>query len=519
MPSQVTVGDSRSSADQADQLEKVEAAHVENQQMYGSLSPEDREFLETFDLKRQKKAIRKVDVRLIPMLLFLYLITYLDKTNIGNAKIEGLLDSLNMNGYQYNIALSVFFVPYILAEVPSNMLLNKFKKPSIYMGIIVLCWGIVMTLTGMVQNYGGLVATRFLLGLFEAGFFPGAILLVSKWYLPNETQSRIALLYSSAASGGAFSGLLAFAISKMDGVGGLDGWRWIFILEGLLTVIMGTLCFFLLIDSPALSGRWLDADEIRFLELRQAARRVTSPKDYREKHFDKDALIAVICDWKIYLLVFGSWSNAVPNYALKFTMPSIVKSMGYTSATAQLLTIPPYACGAISAYVVSVFADKYRWRMPFIVGPQMCLIVAFTILFVKAADIANNIGLCYFAVCLACAGMYPIFPGVNAWNVANSAGAAKRAISIGYLVCAGNTGGIIGSYIYIEKEAPRYPTGYGNSLAFASAGILAMLCLEFALWTINKKNSRLTEEDVRQMYSEEKLEKMGDRSPLYKYAL
>lgn len=115
--------------------------------------------------------------------------------------------------------------------------------------------------------------------------------------------------------------------------------------------------------------------------------------------------------------------------------------------------------------------------------------------------------------------MYPIFPGVNAWNVANSAGAAKRAISIGYLICAGNIGGVVGSYIYQESEAPRYPTGYGNSLGFASAGIVAMLVLEFGLWSSNRRNERLTDEDVRAQYTEERLEKMGDRSPLYKYSL
>ena len=106
----------------------------------------------------------------------------------------------------------------------------------------------------------------------------------------------------------------------------------------------------------------------------------------------------------MYLLILGSWSNAVPNYAMKFTMPTIVKSMGFTSAKAQLLTIPPYACGAISAYVLAHFADKSSWRMPFIVGPQMCVIIAFSILFAKAAAIQSNIGLCYFGVCLACAG-------------------------------------------------------------------------------------------------------------------
>jgi len=115
--------------------------------------------------------------------------------------------------------------------------------------------------------------------------------------------------------------------------------------------------------------------------------------------------------------------------------------------------------------------------------------------------------------------MYPIFPGVNAWNIANLAGPSKRAIGIGYLICAGNIGGVIGSYIYIDKEKPKYPTGFGSSFAFASAGIVACVVLEYSLWKINQRNSRLTEQEVRERYTDEELEKMGDKSPLYKYAL
>ncbi|KAH7049336.1 permease of the major facilitator superfamily [Macrophomina phaseolina] len=482
------------------------------------MSAQDEEFLVNFPEEKRKRAIRKW--RLVPVLLLLYLITYIDKTNIGNAKIEGLLPSLGMDGTQYNVALSIFFIPYVLAEVPSNMILERFTRPSLYLGSIVLAWGVIMTCTGIVQNFAGLTVIRFLLGLFEAGFFPGAILLISKWYLPGETQTRIALLYSSAASGGAFSGLLAFGLAKMDGLGGLEGWRWIFIMEGIVTVIMAVLCFFFLVDSPALSSRWLDPDEIRYLELRQYARHMQdSDQSAKEKTVHWDALWAVMTDWKIYLLILVNWSNAVPNYALKFTMPQIIKNMGYTSATAQLLTMPPYAVGALTAYAFSVFADRYSWRMPFIVGPQLSLVVAFSILFTKSEDIKDNIALCYFAVCLACFGMYPILPGVNAWNVANLAGPQKRSIGIGWLICAGNIGGVIGSYIYVEDEAPRYPTGYGTSFAFASAGILACLVLEFALWTINKRNARFTEEQIRAQYTSEQLHKMGDKSPLYKYSL
>ncbi|RKL19719.1 hypothetical protein BFJ68_g3198 [Fusarium oxysporum] len=451
---------------------------MHNEHAQGGLSQEDADFLNNFPEERKKAVIRKVD------------------TNIGNAKIEGMTDDLHLKGIEYNIVTAIFFIPFVLCEVPSNMILHKFKRPSWYMGGIVFCWGVIMTLTALVQNYAGLLVIRFLLGIFEAGFLPGAILIISNWYLPNETQTRIAILYTSAATGGAFSGLLAFAIAKMDGMAGMEGWRWIFLIEGLFTVVVAIMCVFLLCDSPALSTRWLDADEIRYLELRQLSRRATVPMDYKENdHFNLRLFKDILMDYKIWLLFFANWSNAVPNYAMKFTMPTILRGMGYTSSDAQLMTIPPYAIGAISAYVFAIFADKYSWRAPFILGPQCCLVVAFIIF------------------------MYPILPGVNAWNVANTPDPAKRSVNIGLLVCVGNIGGLIGSYIYLEREAPRYPTGYGTSLAFGLAGVVAVLLLETLLKRGNAKKAKMTEEEVRQRYTDEDLIRMGEKSPLFKYAL
>ncbi|KAF4958769.1 hypothetical protein FGADI_2113 [Fusarium gaditjirri] len=488
--------------------------HANTTATNGGLSAEDMDFVANFPDEKKKKVLAKIDWRLMPMLAILYLVTYIDKANIGNAKIEGMLPDLGMSGEQYNIALSIYFIPYILAEIPSNMILNKFAKPSQYMATIMFIWGIVVVCTGLIHNFGQLCAIRILLGLFEAGFFPGAILIISKWYLPHETQTRVAILYTSAATGGAFSGLFAYAIAKMDGIGGQTGWRWIFFIEGIFTVVMSFVTWFLLIDSPTLSY-WLTDEEKRYLVLRQASRRVTNAGEYREKTFDKGALFDVLKDWKAYLLVIMSWSNAAPNYGLKFSMPSIVKGMGYTSSNAQLMTIPPYLCGAISSYLLARFADKHKWRMPFIVGPQLCIIVAFSILMTKAEFIVQNLGVCYFAVCLACAGMYPILPGTSAWNIDNNLNPTKRAISIGFVTCAGTIGGIYGSYIYIDKEKPKYTTGYGASLGFAVAGILAAVTLETALIMINKKRSKISEADVRSKYTEEELEIMaGDNGDL-----
>ncbi|WXC42306.1 hypothetical protein QX201_002085 [Fusarium graminearum] len=508
---------SNSLSDQKD----IEAVHLDNvntANTFNGLSAEDLEFVANFPEEKKKKVLAKIDWRLMPMLAILYLVTYIDKANIGNAKIEGMLPDLKMTGEQYNIALSIYFIPYILAEVPSNMILNKSAKPSQYMATIMFIWGIVVVCTGLIHNFGQLCAIRILLGLFEAGFFPGAILIISKWYLPNETQTRVALLYTSAATGGAFSGLFAYAIAKMDGIGGQSGWRWIFFIEGIFTIVMSFVTYFFLIDSPTLSY-WLTDEEKRYLTLRQASRRVTNSGEYREKTFDKGALFSVIKDWKIYLLTIMSWSNAAPNYGLKFSMPSITKGMGFSSSNAQLMTIPPYMCGAISSYLIARTADRCKWRMPFIVGPQLCIIVAFSILMTKAEFITENLGVCYFAVCLACSGMYPILPGVSAWNIDNTLNPTKRAISIAYLACAGTIGGIYGSYIYIDKEKPKYTTGYGASLGFAVAGILAAVTLESALTFINRKRAKMSEAEIRSKYTDEQLEDMGENSPLYQYKL
>jgi MFS family permease len=139
--------------------------------------------------------------------------------------------------------------------------------------------------------------------LHRAGFFPGAVYLCTFWYMPKDLATRISYFYCASALSGAFSGLLAAVIARMDGVAGYEGWRWIFLLEGIVTVILGVACFFLLIDSPALSGRWLDPEEIRFLELQRFIKdggRFTEEKE----HFRWKDLKMVLCNWRLYMQAY-----------------------------------------------------------------------------------------------------------------------------------------------------------------------------------------------------------------------
>lgn len=183
------------------------------------------------DDQAEKTLVRKVDRHLVPMIMMAYLLCFLDRTNIGNARLFGMEEDLGLTGNQYQIAVAVLFIPYVLIEVPSNMILKKFT-PSKWLAIITVCWGIVSTLMGIVQNFGGLIACRLLLGLLEGGLLPGLTVYLTMFYTKKELGLRIGYLFVSSALAGACGGLLAYGIGFMDGKAGLSGWRWVFIIEG-----------------------------------------------------------------------------------------------------------------------------------------------------------------------------------------------------------------------------------------------------------------------------------------------
>ncbi|KAL3473593.1 major facilitator superfamily domain-containing protein [Aspergillus californicus] len=501
-----------------DHVEKVmHAVQIDNFQVLG-LRPEDADFYMNYSPEARKKLLRKVDVRLIPMLAVLYLISHLDRANIGNAKIEGLDTDLGLSGLQWNIVLSIFFIPYILLEVPSNMLLKNFSRPSVYLGILITCWGIIMTFTGLVQNFAGLMVTRIMLGIFEAGFFPGAVYLCTFWYMPKELSSRIAIFYCASALSGAFSGLLAAGIAQMDGVGGQEGWRWIFLLEGIVTVILGIMCFFLLIDSPKRSTKWLDAEEIRYLELQHFIKEGGDFKAEKKKTSWKD-IKATILNWRMYMLAYILLAQSACSYGTKFTLPTITKSMGFEDTSAQLMTVPPYVAGAISAVFFSTLSDRFYWRMPFVVAPLALVTIGYAVIISLDGKLEENVGPAFFAVILTCIGIYPIHPATTSWTANNLAPSSRRAIGLAFNICIGNIGGIIGSYMYLESENPKYYTGFGLSLALGGSALIVALLLEVSFVWANRRKASMSEAEVRGRWTDDELLAMGDKSPLFKYTL
>ena len=249
-------------------------------------------------------------------------------TNIGNAKLDGLTTDLGIGTNQslYNAALSVFFVSYALFEPGTNILLKRLR-PSIFLPIIMVLWGIIMTCMGLVKNASGLIAVRFFLGLAEAGLFPGVNYYLSCWYKRSEFGIRAAIFFSAAAVAGSFGGLLAAAIDLMKGDGGKDGWSWIFILEGLATVLIGIASFWMVHDFPDDAHFLSDDDRARVI------RRLKLDKQSSAEHeeFKVAYFWASVKDWKTWTgaIVYMGADGAL--YAFSLFLPSIISGKLFTA--------------------------------------------------------------------------------------------------------------------------------------------------------------------------------------------
>ncbi|KAJ2990123.1 hypothetical protein NUW58_g3109 [Xylaria curta] len=499
-------------------LEKPEVSEVDEAQ-----HPSQKDVVDHIDASYasfahldEKKILRKMDVRLIPMLALLYLLSFLDRGNIGNAKIEGLQEDLRMTDNEYNLCLTVFFFSYAAFEVPSNLLLKRLR-PSRWLPIIMVAWGTVMTLMGIVQNFQGLVSARFFLGLAEAGLYPGCAYYLTMWYCRREIQLRQAMFFSAASIAGAFSGLLAFAIAKLDGLGGLEGWRWIFILEGLATVVVAFAAFFILHDFPE-TASFLTEEERAFVIFRLKYQGQMDSKDEgsirvaQADEFEWKYVWDAFKDWQIWVNIFVYWGIVCPLYGISLFLPSIIRNLGYVSSTAQLLTVPIYVTAAILAVVVAYFSDRVGKRSPFVVTCMVAVVIGF-ILCIST----GNPGVVYAGVFIATAGIYSSFAGNIAWLSNNLAGGYKRSAGMAIQIGVGNLGGAFASNFYRQRDAPRYILGHALELGFTGIGLIAAVILITNYIRINKTRARIVREGGHNQFTPEELSAMGDRAVTFRY--
>ncbi|UNI16057.1 hypothetical protein JDV02_002532 [Purpureocillium takamizusanense] len=440
----------------------------------------------------EKKLVRKIDAYFLPMLWAMYILNYVDRTNIGNAKIGGMSKDLGLSDDGYAWVLSVFFFGYLICEVPSNMILTR-SRPSIFLPTIMLIWGIMSALMAVSKSYGALLAFRFILGCLEAGFFPGVLFLLSCWYTQPEVGKRFAIFFTASVASGAFGGLLAGAItSNLHGAHGLAGWRWLFIVEGVATVGVALIAYFVLLDYPATSKR-LTPDERLLATVRIAHSGISNSTAGRRRLSHWQAFLAAVSDPRTYMFVV-LYMLDVGSGTISYFIPTITVSLGYSTVKAQYMTVPIYVIAATSCNVVAWSSDRRVERRWHIAGPLAVGCVCAAVCVAVQTAVVRYVMLCFIA-----AGIWTVMPLILTWtsNVIVLP-PEKRAIVIAIVNAFGNFSSVYGSRIWPSTDAPAYRIGFGVTAAFLGGGavlaaVIPVLC-NLVKWKGTKAERDLADE-------------------------
>ena len=477
-PSLLTHFSHKSNMNQQHGKVECDAAHIENAGVN-----DDDTFDEEYTLEEQRKVIYRVDRRLVTMCGLTACVSLLDRTNVSSAAIAGMNQDLNLKeGNRYSIVVLVFFVTYTLFQVPSTALLRRLG-PVWYLSTLVLCWGATMVGFGFTKDWQQMVALRVLLGVFEGGFFPCIILLLSTWYSRYDLQKRYAGYYIIGMVSSAFGGVLSFGLTQMSDVGGLEGWRWIFIIEGIITCLVAALCYLFLLDFPENehnSRRYLRP--LRQEELAFIIRRVNRDRaDVIAEPFSLRLFLKSSLDFKIW--GFGLIFFAVTTicYSIAYFLPIILRGMGFSVGASQCLVAPPYVFAAIITFIEAWVGDRYRIRGGLLAANSVLCIVGLAMM-----GYGKTVPVQYAGVFVVTAGGQASIPAVLTYQANNIRGQWNRAFSSATLIAFGGVGGIAGGLLFRTQDAPRYLPGVWACMACAVLvlAIFVLLSIQFQLQNI-----------------------------------
>ncbi|KAJ7176139.1 major facilitator superfamily domain-containing protein [Mycena crocata] len=423
--------------------------------------------------KAERKLLFKLDILILPLAVLLYLSAYLDRGNLGNARLQGLQETvLRDSDTNYSLALSCFFITYIVLSVPGT-LLAKAILPSTSISIGAFIWSVAATCQAAAFSPGALYVCRLFVGIGEALFGQAMALYFTYWYLPNELSKRIGLFISAGSLAGAFGGLISYGVAHVKNPpSGLVQWRILFLIEGLPSFVLAVVVFFCLPSRPQTS-KYL-TEEQRTLALTRLNR-----KNLGEGHtgIDWRAVRRALTDWKTYVVaVLYSCMNLGLGSVGGF-LPTIIKGLGYSNADAQLYTVPPYVVALVFMLLMSSYSDRYQTRgIP--VAIVFCIaITGWSLLLgvspIKPTEAALNAR--YFGcICVVTAG-YSNIPLIMSWQSGNTGSQSQRAVSLGMLNTIGQCLSVLAAFLFPSTEGPKYIKGCATNIAFSCLGLILTL--------------------------------------------
>ncbi|KFH44059.1 putative transporter -like protein [Hapsidospora chrysogenum ATCC 11550] len=443
----------------------------------------------TYDRRAERRLRNKIDLMIMPTICLLYLFCFIDRANIGNARIAGMDMDLGMKGFDYNATLSMFYVSYIVFEMPSNVLC-KWMGPGWFLPLLTVLFGICSIGSGLVQTVPQMMGVRFLLGMFEAGMLPGIAYYLSRWYRRSELTFRLGLYLVNGPLAGAFGGLLASAILQLDRVGGVTGWRMIFVIEGIVTVGLGIIGFFTLTDRPE-SARWLSHEEKKLSEERVRSERVAQTKVLDK--MDKKKLWLGIFN---PITISTSWIFLFCNVTVQglgFFLPTIVRTIYPTHSLTeqQLYTVPPYAVGSFVTLLLPFISWRMDRRQLFMILSSPLGMIGY-IVFLSTTNQSARYG----ATFLIASSAFSLGALTNSQVSANVVSDTARSSAIGLNVMFGNIGGLISTWSFLPFDGPNYPIGNGLNLGTQSGTLILASIMLLWMKRDNVRRERVEPEEL-----------------------
>jgi MFS family permease len=458
---------------------------------------------------------RKLDKRILPFLFLSYLFAFLDRSNIGNAKVANMTKDLGINDSQYQWLLTIFYLAYIVFQF--LLICYKFIKPSRFMGSCVFFWGVAAILQATAFNWSGLMAARFFMAFFEAGYGTGVALYLSFFYPRHEIGYRFAWFVVGSAVASAIAGSVAYGIQSAKV--SIANWRLIFLVEAAPTVILGVVILFMLPDSIQ-SSMFLTPYEREVAEARLYRAKIDQKNAIENEKMNHNAslpqrirfAIKTQFNFKNGADAFRdpvSYINAVLLFivnngfaSIPVFLPTILSQMGYTALRAQAFSAPPYAVAFVVAVILSYAADKLKTRGILI---MFMTAVGITGYFMLATIEDNHIR--YAGVWLVVLGLFTFIPLCYSWLVTNSSGESKRGVSLVIFGTIGQCSPLLGTRLFPDSEKPYYRKGMYVSAGLLVAGFVIEALAIAYFYSINHAKDKV----FKQFSSKENQD--GDLTP------
>ncbi|KAI8977614.1 major facilitator superfamily domain-containing protein [Mycotypha africana] len=390
-----------------------------------------------------KQITRIIDIRLMPLFCVFYFMDHLDRANIGNVSLAGIQTDLNLTAKQLSAAISAFYITYIIFEVPSNIILKR-TSAVMWLSVIMLIWGVMTLAMAFVRDFQSLFACRLLLGAAESGYIPGILYLMSKFYRPREFGLRIALFLCMSSVSGLVSGPIAYGTAYLEGQKGLHGWQYLFILEGVPTIVLSVVSYFFLFDDVS-QVSWLTAHQKAVHKALTHATEVEAP-------ITVHSFLRAVSDWKCGLFSSVYFLSAVNTVSFQVFTPTIIDGFGFSVLTSQLLSAPPHFMQLVAVITGGYIADRYANKRGVLIMAGFGTGALGYLLLIVLKDIWAR----YVALFIISGGMGLQMAANVGWAPINFPELEIRAIAVAFVVMMGSTGGIVASYLYPGTDKPQF---------------------------------------------------------------